>query len=181
VRRACGVLGVGLLLGAAAGAAACDSGGDEPRSTGRDTTVEAARPGANAVRLRRSYTFGRRRQVDAEISFGDPIDPYRQSVQAPVPGTRMVAVRMGVLNRGRDAFPLGWAVLQGYDERGRPLPAGTESTPLRKTRPERPARGQLLTRLTAFRVPRGRRLASIRMSSGVNLWRFRARWSVPRG
>jgi hypothetical protein len=31
-----------------------------------------------------------------------------------------------------------------------------------------------------FTVPRGRRLASIRMTSIVSAWRFRARWTLTR-
>jgi hypothetical protein len=44
--------------------------------------------------------------------------------------------------------------------------------------PDRPVRGQALSAITAFEVPRGRRLASIRMTSIVKLWPFRARWKV---
>ena len=61
-----------------------------------------------------------------------------------------------------------------------PLPPGTQSTPLRRTMPGRRVRGKLLTSITAFKVPRGRRLATIRMTSIVKLWAFRARWSVGR-
>jgi hypothetical protein len=44
--------------------------------------------------------------------------------------------------------------------------------------PGRPVRGQMLASIVAFTVPRGRRLAEIRMTSIVRLWQFRARWTI---
>ena len=106
------------------------------------------------------------------------IDPYRTLVTVPDAGERLVAVRLSLLNRGRDPFPSEWANFQGYGPRGRRLRPGTQGTPLRKSLPDRPVRGQRLTRLMAFRVPDGERLASVRMSSSVELWPFRARWRL---
>jgi hypothetical protein len=135
----------------------------------------------NAVRLKGGYTLnGRAHRVDARIGFDHVIDPYRASASAPPPKARFVGAQLHLLNRGQDPFPIQWARFRGYDERGRPLPAGTQSTPLRRSMPDRPVRGQVLTQITGFTVPRGRRLASIRLSSIVDAWRFRARWTLPR-
>jgi hypothetical protein len=163
-------------LGLAFAAGACSSGDDAPAP---EPPVTLSTKLSQPVRLDGSYLLdGRRRRVDAQIAFDHLTDPYRAAMSAPSPGTRLVAVQLQVLNRGRDPFPLEWARLRGYDERGRALPSGTQSTPVRKTVPDRPVRGQVLTSFTAFRVPRGARLASIRMSSIVRLWRFNARWEL---
>jgi hypothetical protein len=133
------------------------------------------------VRLKGEYSQdGRERRVDARLAFDNVIDPYRAVVLTPPPNARFVGAQLHILNRGRDPFPIQWARFRGYDERGRPLPAGTQSTPLRKAMPNRPARGQVLTSIIALTVPRGGRLASIRMTSIVRLWPFRARWTLPR-
>jgi hypothetical protein len=134
---------------------------------------------AGSVALRNSYEFeGRPRHVDAQIALDNVIDPYRGLVTATDPGERLVAVRLRLLNHGRDPFPLEWARFKGYDVRGRALAAGTQSTPLRKSLPDRPVRGQTLTSLMAFRVPERRKLASVRMTSVVELWAFRGRWRL---
>jgi len=162
------------VLLAAAAAAGCSSD-DPPADPPAPPGPELSEP----VRLQGSYTVeGKRRRVDAQLAFDNLIDPYRSSLSAPEPGTRLVAVQLHVLNSGPEPFPLDWARLRGYDGRGRALPPGTQSTPLRKTAPDRPVRGQVLTAVTAFRVPRGRRLAEIRMRSIVRLWAFRARWNL---
>lgn len=114
------------------------------------------------------------------MEFDNVVDPYRGGALVPPANTRFVGAQLHILNRGRDPFPIQWARFRGYDARGRPLPAGTQSTPLRKSMPTRPVRGQVLTSITAFTVPRGRRLASIRMTSIVRLWRFQARWKLQR-
>ena len=164
-------------LAAAAGLAGCSGDDDAP-------VEKAPAPPAqltNARHLQGEYTLnGRAHRVDARIGFDHVIDPYRAIASAPPPKTRFVGAQLHLLNRGPDRFPIQWARFRGYDERGRPLPAGTQSTPLRKTMPDRPVRGQVLTQITGFTVPRGRRLASIRMSSIVDVWRFRARWTLPR-
>ena len=112
------------------------------------------------MHLQGEYTLnGRAHRVDARIGFDHVIDPYRAIASAPPPKTRFVGAQLHLLNRGPDPFPIQWARFRGYDEeRGRPLPAGTQSTPLRKTMPDRPVRGQVLTQITGFTVPRGRRL-----------------------
>ena len=164
-------------LAATAGLASCS--GDD------DSSAEKA-PGprpqlTNAVRLQGEYALnGRDRRVDARISFDHVIDPYRAIAVEPPPNARFAGAQLHILNRGPDPFPIRWARFRGYDERGRPLPAGTQSTPLRRSMPDRPVRGQVLTQITGFTVPRGRRLASIRMTSIVRAWRFRARWTLPR-
>ena len=153
-------------------------GGDDSPS---GSTAAAPRKLSNAVRLQGDYPFGgRRRRVDAQVSFEHVVDPYRSLSTSPGSNARFVAAQLRIMNRGRDPFPIQWARFRGYDERGRPLPPGTQSTPLRRTMPGRRVRGQLLTSITAFKVPRGRRLATIRMTSIVKLWAFRARWSVGR-
>jgi hypothetical protein len=158
-------------------AAAC-GGSDEPAAE-RPAATTLASSLSKPVRVRGTYVLdGRRRKVDALIGFDNRTDPYRGSVTAPAPGSRMVSVQLHVLNRGRDPFPLDWARFRGYDERGEPLPPGTESTPLRKTAPRLPVKGQVLTTVAAFAVPRGHQLASIRMRSIVDLWRFGARWTL---
>ncbi len=166
-----------VALAAAAGLGAC-SGDDD--STGRKASAPPPQL-ANAVRLQGEYTLnGRAHRVDARIGFGHVIDPYRAIASEPPPKTRFVGAQLHLLNRGPDPFPIQWARFRGYDERGRPLPAGTQSTPLRRSMPDRPVRGQVLTQIIGFTVPRARRLASIRMSSIVDVWRFRARWTLPR-
>lgn len=164
-------------LAAAGGLAAC-SGDDD------STARKAETPGpqlTNAVRLQGEYTLnGRPHRVDAQIAFDHVVDPYRSIASAPPADTRFAGAQLQILNRGPDPFPIQWARFRGYDERGRPLPAGTQSTPLRKTMPDRPVRGQVLSSITAFTVPQGRRLSSIRMTSIVDVWRFRARWTLPR-
>jgi hypothetical protein len=167
-----------VLVALAASAVVLGCGGDDDSSSG-----SAAAPPklANAVRLKGDYRFaGRRRHVDAQVSFDDVVDPYRSLSTSPGPNARFVAAQLRIMNRGRDPFPIQWARFRGYDERGRALPPGTQSTPLRRTMPDRPVRGQVLTSITAFMVPRGRRLDSIRMTSIVKLWPFRARWSLRR-
>jgi hypothetical protein len=149
-------------LVAAVAAAGCGSGGAPPP----DPVVTLRTKLSQPVRLSGSYVLeNRRHRAAAEIAFDNLTDPSRSSTGAPTRGTRMVAAQLQVLNRGPDPFPLDWARFRGYDERGRPLPAGTESTPVRKTVADRPVRGQVLSSVTAFRVPRGARLASISKSS----------------
>jgi hypothetical protein len=168
-----------VLVALAAGAVFLGCGGDDGSSPG--VAGPAPPKLSNAVRLRHGYRFaGRRRRVDAQVSFGNVVDPYRSLSTSPGPNARFVAAQLRILNRGRDPFPIRWARFRGYDERGRPLPPGTQSTPLRRTMPDRPLRGQALTSLTAFVVPRGRRLESIRMTSIVRVWPFRARWTLAR-
>lgn len=163
-------------VAAAAVLASCAGDDDPPHGS---STAGRSQP-ANAVRLQREYTVrGRDRRVDARLSFDNVIDPYR-SIAVPPKDARYAGAQLHILNRGPDPFPIRWARFRGYDERGRPLPAGTQSTQLRRTMPDRPVRGQVLTSVVAFTVPRGRRLASIRMTSIVRLWRFRARWTLPR-
>jgi hypothetical protein len=166
-----------VVIVAAAALPAC--GGDDSAPAG--TTQATAPTVAGGEQLKGEYTQGgRERHVDAQIAFGRVIDPYRAGVIAAAPDARFVGVQLKMLNRGRDPFPFEWARFQGYDERGRALPAGTQSTPLQKTMPGRPVRGQLLASIVAFTVPRGRRLAEIRMTSIVRLWQFRARWAIAR-
>jgi hypothetical protein len=154
-------------------------GGDDDSSSGDSPAAGPKLP--NAVRLQGDYTHnGRPRHVDAQMAFDAFADPYRSGLIPPVPNARFVAAQLRILNRGRDPFPLQWARFRGYDELGRALPPGTQSTPLRRTMPDRRVRGQVLTSITAFQVPRGRRLASIRMTSIVQVWPFRARWTLAR-
>jgi hypothetical protein len=165
-----------VLVALAAGAVFPSCGGDDSSSGG---AAAAPHGRSNAVRLQGDYTFaGRRRRVDAQVSFDHVVDPVRSLVVSPGPNARFVGAQLRIVNQGRDPFPIRWARFRGYDERGRPLPPGTQSTPLRRTMPDRPVRGQALSAITAFEVPRGRRLASIRMTSIVKLWPFRARWKV---
>jgi hypothetical protein len=168
-----------LLVVAAAAAPLASCSGDD------DSTSSKAAPAVprleNAARLQGEYMQnGRAHRVDARIAFDHVIDPYRSATIAPVPDARIVGAQLRILNTGPDPFPIQWAHFRGYDERGRPLPAGTQSTPLRRTMPDRPVRGQVLSSITGFTVPQGRRLASIRMSSIVDVWRFHARWTLPR-
>jgi hypothetical protein len=154
-------------------------GGDDPTPAG--TSPAPVPKVAGAEHLKGEYTqAGEERSVDAQIAFGKVIDPYRTGVITAPPDARFVGVQLKILNRGADPFPFEWARFQGYDERGRPLPPGTQSTPLQKTMPGRPVRGQILASIVAFTVPRGRRLAEIRMTSIVRLWRFHARWTIAR-
>jgi len=164
-------------LAAAAALGSCSGDDDSPADP-----APAPRPRlSNAVHLQEEYSMdGRVRRVDARIAFDNVVDPYRGVALVPPGDARFVGAQLHILNRGRNPFPIRWARLRGYDERGRSLPAGTQSTPLRKSMPNRPVRGQVVTQVTAFTVPRGRRLASIRMTSIVRLWRFRARWTLPR-
>jgi hypothetical protein len=164
---------------AATAAALASCSGDDDSATG--TSPSQPPRVSNAVRLERHYTVnGRSRRVDARIGFDHAIDPYRAIAAVAPPGTRLVGAQLHLANSGPDPFPMRWARFRGYDERGRPLPAGTQSTPLRRTMPDRPVRGQVLTQIMGFTVPRGRRLASIRMTSIVSAWRFRARWTLTR-
>jgi hypothetical protein len=157
----------------------CAGTGEAPEKATQPTPAHGPAHLDGAVRLRGRYEFeGRSRSVDAEVAVDHPIDPFRASVAAREPGERLVAVRLRLLNRGRDSFPADWARFRGYDGRGRVLAAGTQGTPLRKSLPDRAVRGQTLTSLVAFRVPRRRKLASVRMSSIVELWDFRARWRL---
>jgi hypothetical protein len=164
-----------VALAAMAALSAC--GGEDSGPAG--TTQAAAPKITGGEQLKGEYTQGgRERQVNAQIAFGRLIDPYRAGVITAPPDARFVGVQLKLLNSGRDPFPFEWARFQGYDERGRALPAGTQNTPLQKTMPGRPVRGQLLASIVAFTVPRGRRLAEIRMTSIVRLWQFHARWEI---
>jgi hypothetical protein len=164
-----------LAAGLCAAAAAFTScSGSEQQSTPKPAL-------SGAVRLHGDYSLlGRRHRVDAEVALGKVVDPYRSLVVPAPPNGRLVAVQLRIRNRARDAFPLRWARFHARDERGRPLPAAVYSTPVRKTVPDRPVRGQVLASLVAFQVPRGRRIGTVRMTSIVRLWPFRARWVVRR-
>jgi hypothetical protein len=172
--------GVLLVLLALVAAPLASCSGDDDDSTASNAAPAPPRL-PDAQRLRGEYTLnGRAHRVDARIAFDHVIDPYRNAALAPAPNTRLVGAQLRILNTGPDPFPMQWARFRGYDERGRPLPEGTQSTPLRKTMPSRPLRGQVLSSITGFTVPHGRRLASIRMTSIVDAWRFHARWTLPR-
>jgi hypothetical protein len=169
-----------LTLAAFLTAAALASCSDDDDSQGEPVPPPQPRL-ADTVRLQHQYRQGGRvRRVDAWMAFDNVTDPHRSSVLVPPPGARLVGAQLRILNRGPDPFPIRWARFRGYDQRGRPLPAGTRSTPLRRSMPNRPVRGQVLTSISAFTVPRGRRLASIRMRSIVRVWQFSARWTLPR-
>ena len=148
---------------------------------GEKASGSARRSSPNARRLQGEYTLNARaHRVDARIGFGHVIDPYR----AIASSRRRRRASWALSSTSSTAAPTrsrsSGLAFRGYDERGRPLPAGTQSTPLRRSMPDRPVRGQVLTQIIGFTVPRGRRLALIRMSSIVDVWRFRARWTLPR-
>jgi hypothetical protein len=171
--------GPAVLAGLVVAVAGAGCGGDDSRAPAPTPTPKLQAELSKPVHLLGTYSLeGHRRRVDVQIGFDNLTDPYRSATTAPSRGIRLVAVHLQVLNHGRDPFPLDWARFRGYDQRGRALPAGTESTPVRKTVADRPVRGQVLTSVAAFRVPRGSRLGSIRMYSIVDLWRFKARWQL---
>jgi hypothetical protein len=152
--------------------AGCGGGsGDEPAATTTAPAQALPRGLAAPVTLRRTYPFGGRpRAVDTEVVPGTLLDPWRNPA-VPVPaGARLVAVQMTWLDRGRDPFPREWARFAARDDRGAKA-RGTFLGPERRS-------GRLTIQPVGFIVDRGRRLATVGMTSIVDVWPFRASWRL---
>ncbi len=157
----------GLLAAAPAGC-----GGDS--SPQHDAGAAGTRLSSPA-RLRSSYTFaGRTRSVDAQIQPATVIDPWRPPLAIAPAGQRWVGITMRYLNRGRDPFPREWARFEATDERGAVHPGSVREPPRRLFVGRR---GPLFQTI-GFAVPRQTRLASVHMTSIVELWPFDVTWRL---
>jgi len=162
------------LLLAALALAGC-GGGDGDATPAATTPAQALPRGLAApVSLRKTYPFeGRTRRVDTVAVPGSLLDPWRTPA-VPVPeGARLVAAQLTWLDRGRDPFPREWARYAGRDDTGAPL-ARTFLGPARRD-------GRLTVQPVGFVVGAGRRLAEVRMTSIVDVWRFHAKWRLGAG
>lgn len=155
-------------------------GGDDQERPLPPAAADLSSPIAKPQRLRGDYEFeGRRRRVDVSIVPRNVLDPWKGTVVVPPKGARYVGVTVRFVNHGPDPFPHEWANFGGRDDAGRKLSVRTARSPLRKTSPDRPVRGQALDQIIGLPVPKGRSLSELRIGSIVTLFPFDARWKLP--
>ncbi len=131
-------------------------------------------PVVEAVTLERAYTDGRgeAREVDAALSLNAVYAPERDVPVTLPSGTSAVLADVDVVNRGRDPFPLEWAVFTARTRDGRTLDEKLRQGPRRVTDEE-----QVVS--VGFAVPEGDEITQVRMRSIVDLWPFRAALDPP--
>ena len=139
--------------------AAC---GDDPAPAGPQL--------GDSVRLARGA-------VDSRLTTQVMTDPYDAAPVIAPRGTRYVAVSLSWIDEGRRPFPRGWARFTLVDGAGHRT-TGAVLTPLRRTHPDRPRRGQELTQIVALPLGDGRRPARLELGSIVARWRFAASWRL---
>jgi hypothetical protein len=145
-----------------------DSGQAEPRPAAQRLPRGLAPP----VALRKAYAVaGARKSVSSRAVPSSLLDPWRNPA-VPVPeGSRLVAVQVTWLDRGRDRFPIEWARFSARDDRGARL-AGDYVGPTRRS-------DRLTIVPVGFIIGRGRRLESLEMRSiATAVWPFRASWTL---
>ncbi|MBJ7518159.1 MAG: hypothetical protein JHC84_00565 [Solirubrobacteraceae bacterium] len=128
-----------------------------------------------AVTLERAYTDARgtAREVNADVSLNAVYTSEREVPVTLPPGTSAVLADVDIRNRGRDPFPLEWAVFTARTREGRTLDEKLRQGPRRVTDDE-----QVVS--VGFAVPEGDEVTQVQMRSIVDLWPFRATLKPPR-
>jgi hypothetical protein len=168
--RSLAAVAAGVLVAALV---ACGGDADPSRESG------SARPKLSSpARLRSTYVLaGRARRVDSVVEPVTILDPWRPPLAVAPAGRRWIGVTVRYVDRGEDPFPRAWARFEAAGSGGAVYPGAVRSPPHRLYA-GRDQRGNPLFQTIGFAVPRGKRLATLHMTSIVQLWPFDVSWRL---
>ena len=118
----------------------------------------------------------KRGSVDTTLAIGEPIDNYKPEGAKAAAGNHFAGFPLTWVDHG-EPFPHEWARFALVDDDGDRTTVSVLS-PLTRTFPEKPQKGQPLRQVVALQIADGRKPETLELSSATETWPFSAQFDV---